>query len=65
MQAGRVVTNQLVWAPPNELNLKTLWGSMNLFDTQLLLRPGDILQVRAGAWLGPHCQGPKIGDHEE
>lgn len=34
--------NQLVWGPPTELNVHTLWSSMNLFDAQLLLRPGDL-----------------------
>ena len=50
-RAGLVADNQIVWAPPQELNLKTLWASMNLFDSQLLLRVEDVLAAIPGLSL--------------
>eukprot|EP00667_Euglena_gracilis_P008065 EG_transcript_8162 len=47
-RASLVTHNQLVWGPPTELNVHTLWSSMNLFDAQLLLRPGDLAARMTG-----------------
>eukprot|EP00667_Euglena_gracilis_P008768 EG_transcript_8891 len=49
--AGGTAPNQLVLAPPGDLNLRTLWASMNLFDTQLLLRPLEVLAALQNASL--------------
>eukprot|EP00996_Jenningsia_fusiforme_P005791 NODE_684_length_1984_cov_36.349354_g632_i0.p1 GENE.NODE_684_length_1984_cov_36.349354_g632_i0~~NODE_684_length_1984_cov_36.349354_g632_i0.p1 ORF type:complete len:540 (+),score=53.22 NODE_684_length_1984_cov_36.349354_g632_i0:134-1753(+) len=47
----RKAPNQHAWAPPNDLNLRTLWSSMNLFDTQLLLRPSYVLEHMSNVTL--------------